>query len=425
MLLNFTVKNYKTFKDEVEFSAVLSERDKTSLVNNIVQFPDQKISALKTSVVYGANASGKSKLFNAMNFMTRFILRTSSSSQKGDKIDVDPFRLNTETITQDSEFEMVFLSKDGIQYRYGFSLNRNKVTEEWLFSKAQRETEVFYRFEDEEIDYNKTKFEIAKLIKSKNLLRENGLLLSLADQLNDSLASEVIEWFKSFNVISGNEPEGYESFTIDKVQENNNFRSRVEKFLSESDLGIDSLLVKDSEFPDSLSQLFTELPEKIKVYNRPDINVKKDVFDKDYRPVDEKSLFNLFKDESEGTQKMFALSGPIIDTLENGKTLVIDELCSKLHTNLLLNIIRLFNSKEFNKNNAQLIFNTHNVYILDPETFRRDQIWFMDKNIYGESNLYSLDEIKGVRTSDQYGKNYLLGKYGATPNVHYVSVNSI
>jgi AAA15 family ATPase/GTPase len=125
--------------------------------------------------------------------------------------------------------------------------------------------------------------------------------------------------------------------------------------------------------------------------------------------------FSLENEESSGTRKFFALSGPIIDVIENGYTLVVDELDSKLHPNLVTKIVSLFNSKKFNPKNAQIIFNTHNTNLLSEDLFRRDQIWFIEKNIYGEAKLYSLDDFKNIRKNDSFEDKYLRGKYGAVP----------
>lgn len=127
------------------------------------------------------------------------------------------------------------------------------------------------------------------------------------------------------------------------------------------------------------------------------------------------SDFSMEKDESNGTKKFFYISGPILDVLENGYTLVVDELDSKLHPNLVRKIVSLFNSKEYNKKNAQLIFNTHNTNLLSSKLLRRDQIWFTDKDRYGASKLYSLADVKNVRKNEAFEDNYILGKYGATP----------
>ena len=188
------------------------------------------------------------------------------------------------------------------------------------------------------------------------------------------------------------------------------------EFLNFADLGIMDISKKEVEasFDDS-----DKVPQDIKKMILDDIQsqtllTKHQVYDAEHTPVDSRD-FLMRKDESHGTQKFFYLTGPILESLMNGHTLIVDELDSRLHPNLVTRLISLFNSKETNPNNAQLIFNTHNSNLLDSKLLRRDQVWFVDKNMYGESKLYSLSDIKGIRKDEQFEQNYIDGIYGGVP----------
>ena len=402
MLVQFSVTNYKTFKDKATLSLVASNYDKdTRVAENIVVNEKYKLRLLKSAVVYGPNASGKTKLFEAMITMQTFVFRSYEWSLKEWLILVEPFKLNTKSETESAEFEVVFLF-NGVLYRYGFKVNKTNIISEWLYHKPKtKETEIFYR-EGENITSNKTHFPKGELIKSIKLLRPNVLLLSLAASLNDEVAKLIVDWFKIFNITSGTEEIRYRQFTIRQMQ-NEEDRKNVLDFIQSADVGINDIHLKMGNDQGGENMF-------------PDVLTFHKKYDEDKHYI-ESIPFMLDKDESTGTQKIMSLSGPILDSLAHGKTLVIDELDSKLHPNLVAGIISLFNSAEKNPNNAQLIFNTHNTNLLSSRLFRRDQVWFTQKNRMGEASLYSLADFKTdqVRKDEAFEDNYIQGKYGAIP----------
>lgn len=420
MIIKFTVRNFKTFKEEATLNFIASNYDKNVLEKeNVVSIDKYNLRLLKSAVVYGANASGKTKLFDALAFMRYFTIKSSKDSQVGENINVDPFRLNTESLEDSSEFELVFLHKDNI-YRYGFEANKDKIIAEWLYYKPKtKEIEIFYRDEQSFEIINSKYFKKGAMIAKENLVRENALFLSVAAQFNDDFAINVINWFTNLKTISGLEEKNYQSFTINQLT--NGKKDNIIDFIQNADFNIEDILIESinsekdipSDMPDKLKELISsDIKKGRKIIS--DITTNHKVYDEDLN-VQNSTNFSMVDDESNGTQKFFFISGPILYALENGYTLFVDELDSRLHPNLVCKIMSLFNSTKYNPKNAQLVFNTHNTNLLSSNLLRRDQIWFTNKDRYGAATLYSLANIKNVRKTESFEDNYIQGKYGATP----------
>lgn len=420
MIISFSVKNFKTFKKRAAISLIASNYDKTTRVEeNIISDNNFNLKILKSSVIYGANASGKSKFLEALLFMKSFVIESSKETQKGDLISVVPFKLSTESENGNTEFEIVFEQKNTI-FRYGFEVNKDFVAAEWLYRKQKiKEVELFYR-EEQEFEVHKEMSKAVKISK-EGLVRDNALFISVAAQFNDETSITIIEWFKQLRTLSGLFEEGYKGFTLGKTEEPIQ-KSKILELLKAADLGIDNVeltILDDSNIPNDVpKELRDKLIKAVKDGDKivSDVLMSHKKFDASGRAVGNVS-FSVDDDESAGTNKFFALTGPILDVLENGYTLIIDELDSKLHPNLVCKIVSLFNSKELNKKNAQLIFNTHDTNLLSSGLFRRDQIWFTEKDKYGAASLYSLADFKEqrVRKEEAFEDNYIRGKYGAVP----------
>jgi AAA15 family ATPase/GTPase len=422
MLFQFSVQNFKTFKEKATLSLVASNNDKdTRAEENISETNSYNLKILKSAVIYGANASGKSKFIEALMFMKHFAINSSRETQKGEKIDIEPFLLSNETEEQPSEFEVIFLYKNDM-FRYGFEVNKNVVVSEWLFHKPKTtEVELFYRdFQD--FETHPRNFSKGTTLVREKLIRDNALLLSVGAQFNDHTCEDVIEWFKSLKTISGLNEEGYHGYTLGKTKDNNN-KKRILELLKSADLGIQDIKLEMEEiakFPKDMPIGLTSW--MIRASKEENSEIVSDVltthkkYDENKKHIGNIS-FSLENDESFGTRKFFALTGPVLDALENGYTLVVDELDSKLHPNLVCKIVSLFNSKTFNPKNAQLVFNTHDTNLLSSGLFRKDQVWFTEKDKYGAAKLYSLADFKSdtVRKNEAFEDNYIRGKYGAVP----------
>lgn len=463
MLLQFSIKNFKTFKDKVTLSLIASNYDKDTRENeNISSNEKFGYRLLKSAVIYGANASGKSKLLEAFSFMRHFVINSSKTTQKGEFINVEPFLLSTETENKPSEFEIIFLFNNEL-FRYGFEATKEKIVSEWLYHKPKtKEIELFYR-DGNEFETHERNFAKGTTVVKEKLVRDNALLVSVAAQFNEKTAITVIDWFESLRIISGlNEDEHY-NYTLSRTKDLS-FRNKITELLKAADLGIKDVSIKkldidlDNEINSiNVDELFDEIQNNDELKNKIGLPLSLLKDKKTLKPLFENKqflklilgsilenddytshnsqLFTIHKkltpkgnaigdvyfsmeyDESFGTKKFFALTGPILDVIENGYTLVVDELDSKLHPNLVCKIVSLFNSKEFNKKNAQLIFNTHDTNLLSSGLFRRDQIWFTNKDKHGEAKLYSLADFKSdeVKKNEPFEDNYIRGKYGAIP----------
>ena len=368
MIIQFSVENFRSIMEPATLSLVASPLKDARVAAEDVIFDIDGIdvSLLKSAVILGANASGKSNVIKALDFFKSYIIDSFKNLQAGEEIGVEAFKLNTESAKAPSSFEMIFIL-EGYQYRYGMDVSREYVHGEWLYRKACRkrakEVELFYR-EGEEMKVH-TSFSIATDLVNRKMIRNNALLLSAAAQFNDPTAVQN---------------------HLDDVE----MRSRIVEFSKFADLGIEDIEKSDNHILSRHLQYDTNGVAK------------------------GETSFQFLSMESEGTIKYFSMAYPIIKALDNGSRLVIDEFDSKLHPVLTNRIISLFNSRETNPRNAQLIFTAHDTNILSSGLFRRDQIWFTQKDRFGATSLYSLSDYK-VRSDAPFEKDYLSGKYGATP----------
>lgn len=421
MIVEFSITNYKSFKNESTLSFIGSNTTKEHEENNTFKWKDYKF--LKSNAVYGANASGKSNLINALSIMKRIVM-TSFQNALADKnrtTTVTPFKLNSETINGPSTFEVVFIVNEK-QYRYGFEIKEDKIHSEWLFHIPKKiETSLFIR-EEGKIKINKTHFKEGVDLEEKT--RDNVLFLSVCSQFNGSVSEIVINWFKDLKFISGLNDDGYRGYTTYKLKDDKKFNNWVNKFIkfleiskvSVEDELIETIDIDELDIPEEKKELkvalkaLSELQEKEKTVSK--LKSWHNVFDSNNILQDNIS-FDFNKEESKGTQKLLYILGPIYDSLVNGKILFIDELDSRLHTLLTKEVINLFH--KFNKTNAQFAFVLHDTNILKTEIFRRDQLWFVEKNQFGCSNLYSLYDYGKVRKDAKFEQSYLKGNYGAVP----------
>ncbi|MEG3850603.1 ATP-binding protein [Microcoleus sp. herbarium19] len=414
MLIGFSVGNYKSFKETVTLSMVASsitEEDKELDENNVFPIND-KLSLLKSAAIYGANASGKSNLIAAINFMKWFVLNSSKETQVSEAIDIDAFRLSTETEKEPSFFEIVFLL-EGQTFRYGFEVNAREVVSEWLFQADDSEEKVLFERDFDNFILND--FPEGQGISDKT--RSNALFLSVVAQFNGKVSGKILLWFsKTLQLISGLQDRQYRKETLESLRDAGHRRDIIE-FIKNLDLGILDIVPKNT----AVYSIYDNTAQYGGPYGGlyPISEIKTTVqtshpkYDADGKQTSIES-FDIEKQESEGTNKLFALAGILLDTLRTGKILLIDELDARLHPLITRELIYLFNSNETNPHNAQLIFTTHDTNLLSSKTFRKDQIWFTEKDNKGATDLYSLVEYK-VGKDASFERDYIIGKYGAIP----------
>jgi AAA15 family ATPase/GTPase len=420
----------------VASNAVKELENSTESVNNVFWDKSNKSKYLKSAVIYGANGSGKSNLLSAIGFYRRFILSSSNDRQADDEIMTIPFLLNTETENKPSSFEMVFVI-DTIRFRYGFEATKKTVTSEWLFgfdTESSNKESTYFTRENQNIKVFNKNFKEGKGL--ENNTRPNALFLSTVAQLNGEVSNKIQNWLKTnINVISGLE-DATTGYTIGRFQDQKEFRRKIINFFKLINLGIEDIKIEETAL-DNLSKispkkkedekiaaLIQELQKELKERMKKggdtkeiSINAFHKKFDEANKLIDTIALD--FELESKGTQKLFGLLGPWFDTLEKGKILIVDELDSRLHTKLTAELLKIFQSS-INTKNAQLIFASHDTNLLRNDLFRRDQIWFTEKDDTGSTDLYSLVEYKinqatSVRNDASFEKDYLIGKYGAIP----------
>ena len=404
MLIEFSVGNYRSFKDVVTLSMVAADEaaDNDELDKNNVFKVNQNFSLLKSAAIYGANASGKSNLILALYFMQSFVIN-SSKLQITDKIDLEKFRLSSETEDKPSFFKIVF-HLDNKTYEYSFEVTQERViSEELSCTPKTRKTNIFSR-EKDKIKYSKS---LMKGKDVKDLTKKNTLFLSIAAQFNDPLAGKILLWFSRLKIISGSQLENLRQLSIDYLSREQNLKNEIVFLIKKLDLSIKDMSIEVGRKP--LDNFHKDIPDT--VYNSSETYHEK--YDLEGKVIGLES-FQLNKHESRGTQKLFALLAPILSVLKASEVLIIDELDSLLHPLMAIAIIGLFNSQQTNPKNAQLIFATHDVNLLSNQLFRRDQIWFTEKNRQEATDLYSLVEFD-IDNNASFEQDYIQGRYGAIP----------
>ncbi len=410
MLLRFSVQNFLSFRDRQTLDLTAAKSCKERLENNTVESGSLRI--LKNAVIYGANASGKSNLFLAMGRLRDLVINSSKESQAEELIAVTPFLLRQDTANAPTSFEVELELAAG-RFRYGVEFDTKKIHREWLFRNGRAQ---FLRDNRDEEDSIQIEAPWSKARGLETRTRKNSLFLSVCAQFALPQAEELVRWFvEDFQVISGLWLSPQQ--TTEQLQQRLG-RAGIIQFLRNADTQIQDFKITNLEL-NALPRGAAYGPKVLAVHH---------VYDGEGNVISSVAL--PLDCESEGTRKVFALAGPLMSALQRGSVLVVDELDSKLHPILTRQIVRMFNSREFNPNRAQLILNTHDTNLLsfktringagDEETLlRRDQIFFTEKDGGEGTQLYSLIEFKKegrkVRNDASYEKDYLNGLYGAIP----------
>ena len=412
MLVEFSVSNFRSFRDRTVLSLVAASRDK-SHPRNATLVADKSGGAdlrlLTTAAIYGANASGKSNLMRALRVMRHFIVNSADT-----KIFSMPFKLDETYKDKPSTFEMIFYI-EGIRYGYGFSTTKRGIVGEWLHSYPKGRKRVLFSRSLGKRGQSKYYFGSHWKGGRKSLTkmtREDVLFLTTATKFNNKVAARVFEWFEmGLQEASWLPSETSEhAFTAELLVENPHFKEHLLKFLDASNLGVSDISVEIGKNLDRIPSALDAIEDGAEETTYRISSVHQGV---DAEGQEVEVDFD-FSDESDGTQKLFAMFGPVFFVLSQGCTLFVDELDARLHPLQTRNLIKLFHLIKLEKR-AQLVFTTHDSSLLDQDLFRRDQIWFTEKNEEGATELYSLWDIKSLRTKENIRKGYLSGRYGAIP----------
>ena len=402
MLLQFSVENFGSFKTKAVLSLEASS-DK-ELPKNVID--DSNWRALKVATIFGANAAGKSNIFKALSAAI-LLVRFSNFKQFGEALTlITPFAFDDSSSQKPSSFEFVFVA-NGEKHVYGFSATREKIVEEYLFVyHSSRATTIFKRTDSNQYTFTSSAM-TRKLKPLTEYNTENKLFLATATAWNCQETRDTLMWFmEGINTY----PSGYAdklgiSGELFEQNMDGTLREFTNKLLHQADINISDYKF-ESRDPSSASS------------QRDASSAKKEYYITTMHEMADGKTYSLnLQDESNGTVNLFFFSPIIKRAFETGETLCIDEFDESLHPILLRYLIDLFNDPDANKKNAQLVVSTHTTNLLDLNLLRRDQIYFVEKDrATGESTLYSLDEFS-PRTREDVQKAYLLGRYGAIPNV--------
>lgn len=416
MLVEFRVKNFRSLRDEQVFSMVAS-KDQT-LHDTHTRSTGLKVapSLLRSAVVYGANAGGKSNFVKSLQFMRGVVLESAAVIQPGQSYALQPFRLDDCSASQPTEFELTFIL-EGVRYQYGFAMTAQRiVSEHLLVYKAFKPQRWFERRFDEVA--GKDLYEYGPGLRGAKSLwegatRPNALFLSMAVQLNSEALRPVFDWFANRLVIF-NEQAQLSPHTSIQMLKQALGRQQICDFLTAADISIDDIEVVTRKVPGQAVH-FDLLAGRTEVRSE---EVEEHQLRFSHATEQGRAVFDLV-DESSGTRNLLFLAGPVLDILQKGLTLVIDELDTSLHTLLVRELVRLFHRPEVNTGGAQLIFTTHDTSLLDaPDLFRRDQIWFVEKDREQASTLVALSEFS-PRKNEALERGYLMGRYGGVPFLNH------
>lgn len=416
MLIQFSFKNFKSFRDEVILD--LSAAKMTEFSDRIVSVGNEKI--LPVAAIYGANASGKSNVYDAFEYMADYVINSFKYGDEEEKFEEyrpTPFLFDSTSEKADSSFEVYFtLPNDdsGKTYNYGFCIDRNGVTEEWLNVKARTARaykSIFYRGgEEDELDLSG--FPKSSRDNLEVALEKQVLVISLGAKLKVSKCKDIRDWFLANEFADFGDPV------------TNFFMSRM----------LPTNFVEDEEVRKKVVEYFSSFDENIKAFRIENVSSEGDKKEERFKisslhnKIDSDDMAEIpLEMESAGTLKMFALYPELQEVLDKGSIFFIDELNARLHPLLVRNFILTFLNPEINKNHAQLIFTTHDTWQLSNQLLRRDEIWFTEKDKNGISTLYSLADFVDedgakIRKDESYEKNYLLGKYGAIPSLKSITL---
>jgi len=425
-LIRFRARNFRSLKEEQEFSLVASSlKDSPEAVTHVEGLD---LGLVRVAAIYGANASGKSNVIKALAYMTSAVRNSQRKWPPEGPIPREPFILDPQSKLDPSSFE-VDLLLDGVRFHYGFKLNDREILEEWLDAyptgyKSIRK-QMWFKREGKNFTFGKKLVGDNSVI--ERLTRPNSLFLSAAAQNNHEALLPVYKWIaEHFTYVpKDREPSGEE--TAEMCQDES-VKSSLLEILRVADLGIIGLVVRevdvfghtpegedaqggplDEEFEDWAQNLFA----RIKQRGGTDTGMRHTVA-LIHKGAAQEGVTLREYNESEGTLAFFGLIGPVLRATKSGGIICVDELDASLHPLLALEVVRLFNDPKLNPRGAQIVFTTHDTNILDRASLRRDQIWFTEKDAEGGTHLYPLTDFK-PRKNENLERGYLQGRYGAVP----------
>lgn len=369
-----------------------------------VWLKSHKVFVSKSAFIFGANASGKSNFLAAMRYMDMKVEKSHDIDFLR-KTKQNPFKLDKNTLTKPSFFEMIFSSESKI-YRYNFEIlweniisenlfriGTKDITSKQLLTRKNQEIKVF-----DKLDNNNTK----SIIDNKQVAT-TALFISVAQNFNEKIAKEITDFYrKSLRSIDVMNQDW--NYTKKRIMKDRSFKDKILKFLNQIDIPVKNLRVEEKSLPAALIEQMPQFKdEKIQ-----SVQFEHDVYD------GEGVIDSVWFDEnieSEWTRTLLNILWPILDTLDRGWILLVDEFNSSLHVHLCDFIVQKIQDSN---HNAQFIFATHDTNILSNSELTKDQIWFTERDKYGATDLFSLSDFE-IRNWENYQSKYLNGRFGAVP----------
>lgn len=432
MLIEFRFKNYRSFRDEATLSM---EAKGLSAFKNCLIPLTSTVKLLPACAIYGKNGGGKSNVIRAFWLAVQFIRNAQRTQHERAMVPVNPFSLNDYSKDQPTEFDFVYVS-NGIKYWYGFSATRERIISEYLYHAPKGQKALIFSRTKQVFFFTEEK---AKRNMIGEMVAENQLFFSVACTMNDAPCVAAMRWFRDqvfFSRDYSDIPRQLLEYSEDK-----NMLKAISDYAKAADLGIqdmqfefDSKEISDGEplpndIPDGIQAALVQFMHVLsETSNNGEVRLKMGevtakASHQGQNQDGQKAAYLIdLSDESDGTRKLMALAPAIESALRTGGILLVDELERELHPKLVNYIIAKFQSKSTNKNGAQIVFTTHNIELMNLELLRKDQLYFVDKrDTDGASELYSISEFS-TKTTDNIRKGYLVGKYGATPDIEIEEV---
>ncbi|MBA4241153.1 MAG: hypothetical protein C0448_10520 [Sphingobacteriaceae bacterium] len=421
MIISFKIKNFRSFKDEVLFSMEAdASKLKSQNLTEIELSSTNNIRLLKVAMAFGSNASGKTNLIRAFWTLINYIAR---KPKVNDRIWMyEPFLFDKESSKSNSEFEVVFIGPQNVKYIYQVVFNQKQIEFETLnYYPSGKITNLFTRSSKNDTDSNIHVGilgpSLSKKDKEINVFNNQLLLSKFGDDEPLEELTNVFLYFKKYEIINATNTKqrlDIERQVSAEVFNDISLMNKLNSLIRFADTKLKGFQVHNIKDEKISANIQNSLKEKL-VANPYIVFGQHPIFN---NSVDTGELHSLsFADESTGTQVLYAIGGKILMTLQNGGILIVDELDTSLHPFLTRMIILMFQSKSLNPKNAQLIFTSHDMTLLDRDLIRRDQVWIAEKNETGTSDMFSLQDFDGVREETPFDKWYLAGKFGGLPSI--------
>ena len=431
MLIEFKFSNYRSFRDEALLS--MEATGLGTFKDSLLNYGNNRF--LPGVAIYGKNGGGKSNVIRAFWLSVQFIKNAQRTQHENAEVPVSPFLLNDFSKNEPTSFEFIFVL-DNVKYIYGFSATRNKICSEYLYHTPKGQRAIVFERNGQDFKFTEHKAK-RKLI--SETVAENQLFFSIACTMNDVDCSAAMRWFREYILFSRD----YSDIPRQLLEYSNdtNMLKAISDYAKAADFGIEDVHFEfDNQDVENMNELPSDIPTGMKTAltafmhllsetsNNSEVKLKMGEvtatsYHKGKKSDGKEELFALeLAEESDGTRKLMAFAPAIESTLRTGGLLLIDEIERELHPMLVDYIIAKFQNKSTNPHGAQVIFTTHNTELMNEELIRKDQIYFVDKNRNeGYSELYTISEFS-TKTSDNIRKGYLLGKYGAIPNIEIEEV---